>query len=577
MPDNNVKDKLVTLEALKLVNDLNLGKNFSELDSVPSEVSVSATDIIAMQVEGTTYKLPVSALASALKSTGNYITSSEVANDLTTSVAGKVLDARQGTALKALIDSLDLPDISEANENVSWKSAPIGISHYYYDELDASTTYGVPVDNCFVVVMRSDGNGSQSRGVALAFRWTRGSTATTSSNDIWISTLQDEADAAGVEWFAWTQISYDVMPISRGGSGANSAAGALSNFGGVSKTGDRMTGQLTIDVSHATPIRFVQTNGGGSYLNIIGFTESNRSQMGFRQYTPNGVNYEDFYLPSTTPSDTTTRGRTIVTDKNLGTVFTTSSSPSTANDNPINYNPGLYRLANGSFNTSYWPIAAIYGMMVVEKNSVEAYKSAYIICDSGSSHSRMFFGWANTSVDGAFKWEEVVRSTGGTMTGRLVTSGVETGFQTQATTGGKDYALRMSIGGSGNRGIFLADLNKWLIGVGPNGESLFGVTVPIEYGGTGSTIGASKIIYRNYSFNETVAAGGQLHKRIDSSGIAISGYTIVGITVVQTSTNILASTVTANSYNGTQLFIHIINQGGQGAITGTVRVSYVAN
>ena len=191
MPDN-VKDKLVTLEALKLVNDINLPKDLSELDSVPNEVTVSSTDIIAMQVDGTTYKLPVSALASVLKSTGNYITTSEVANDLTTSTAGKVLDARQGAAIKSLIDSLDLSDVSEAHENTSWKSAPIGMSHYYYDEVNASTTYGVPVDTCFVVVMRSDGSGSQSRGVALAFRWTRGSTATTSSNDIWMSTLQDE-------------------------------------------------------------------------------------------------------------------------------------------------------------------------------------------------------------------------------------------------------------------------------------------------------------------------------------------------------------------------------------------------
>ena len=128
MPDN-VKDKLVTLEALKLVNDINLPKDLSELDSVPNEVTVSSTDIIAMQVDGTTYKLPVSALASALKSAGNYITSSEVANDLTTSSAGKVLDARQGTAIKTLIDSLDLSDVSEAHENTSWKSAPIGMSH----------------------------------------------------------------------------------------------------------------------------------------------------------------------------------------------------------------------------------------------------------------------------------------------------------------------------------------------------------------------------------------------------------------------------------------------------------------
>lgn len=181
-------------------------------------------------------------------------------------------------------------------------------------------------------------------------------------------------------------------------------ATALKTLGGyVSKTGDTMTGQLAIDVSNATPVKFKQTGGGGSQLNLIGFAESSRTQFGVRQFTPDGSYYEDFYIPRTTSDATANRGYEIYTSK----------------------------------------------------------------------------------------------------------------------------------------------------------------TPPV--------------IYRDYSFNETVAVGGQLHKRIDSSGIAISGYTIVGITVVQTSTNILASTVTANLYNGTQLFIHILNQGAAGAITGTVRVAYVKN
>lgn len=85
------------------------------------------------------------------------------------------------------------------------------------------------------------------------------------------------------------------------------------------------------------------------------------------------------------------------------------------------------------------------------------------------------------------------------------------------------------------------------------------------------------VIYRDYSFNETVTAGSQLHKRIDSAGIAISGYTIIGTHVKMTGTNILACNVTANTYNDVQLFIHVFNQGASGAITGTVRVAYVKN
>ena len=85
------------------------------------------------------------------------------------------------------------------------------------------------------------------------------------------------------------------------------------------------------------------------------------------------------------------------------------------------------------------------------------------------------------------------------------------------------------------------------------------------------------VIYRDYSFSETLAANAVLHKRVDSSGIAVSGYTPIGATVIQSTTNILASTVTANIYNGTQAFLHIINGGVQQTITGTVRVAYAKN
>lgn len=330
MPDNSVKDKLVTLEALKLVNDIKLPLDISELDSVPNEVSVTSTDVIAMQVDGSTYKVPVSALASALKATGNYITSSEVANDLTTSTAGKVLDARQGAAIKNLIDSLDLSDVSEAHENASWKSAPIGMSHYYYDEVGASTTYGVPVDNCFVVVMRSDGSGSQSRGVALAFRWTRGSTATTSSNDIWMSTLQDEESSTDVDWFAWTQISYDTLPVNKGGTNATTTAAALSNLGAVSKTGDTMTGALSVNSSNAIQLRLGQGGSYNSQVAVRAYANNTSSRTDFIQIGSNGTNYEYYSLPSTQASVSSNTQYYILTTKTPVTIEQGGTGSATA-------------------------------------------------------------------------------------------------------------------------------------------------------------------------------------------------------------------------------------------------------
>lgn len=175
----------------------------------------------------------------------------------------------------------------------------------------------------------------------------------------------------------------------------------IGNF--LQSTGDTMTGQLAINVSNATPMLFKQTGGGGSQLNLIGFAESNRTQFGFRQFTPDSTYYEDFYIPSTVNSDTATRAYAIYTSKN------------------------------------------------------------------------------------------------------------------------------------------------------------------------------PPVIYRDYSFSETVAVGGQLHKRIDSDGIAIPGYTVIGTNVKMTSANLGACTVTANTYNDAQLFVHILNQNSGSAITGTVRVSYAKN
>lgn len=111
----------------------------------------------------------------------------------------------------------------------------------------------------------------------------------------------------------------DVLAIEINGvtyklTGATLAA-ALKTLGGyVSKTGDTMTGQLTIDVPHATPMRFKQTNGGGSQIDMIGFANGTRSQFGIRQYTPDVSHYEDYYIPET-PSVSANANYHIMTTK----------------------------------------------------------------------------------------------------------------------------------------------------------------------------------------------------------------------------------------------------------------------
>lgn len=107
-----------------------------------------------------------------------------------------------------------------------------------------------------------------------------------------------------------------------------------------------------------------------------------------------------------------------------------------------------------------------------------------------------------------------VAKTGDTMTGRLTTSGTETGFSTEATISSTNYSIRLAIGATGNRGIYLSDSSKWLIGVNASGDPILGITVPITSGGTGATtaaaartnLGIGSIATRSIYYSSTTTA-----------------------------------------------------------------------
>ena len=73
---------------------------------LPEAQSIQAGDVFVININGADYQVPVSLLVTAMQAIGNYLTDGDVANNLTTTAAGKVLDARQGPALKALIDAI---------------------------------------------------------------------------------------------------------------------------------------------------------------------------------------------------------------------------------------------------------------------------------------------------------------------------------------------------------------------------------------------------------------------------------------------------------------------------------------
>lgn len=86
-----------------------------EYPSIPQ--APADADVLAIEVNGITYKISKATLASAI------IAQLDVANNLTTTTAGKVLDARQGKALKDLFDGLvsstSVSDLSDIPINTS--------------------------------------------------------------------------------------------------------------------------------------------------------------------------------------------------------------------------------------------------------------------------------------------------------------------------------------------------------------------------------------------------------------------------------------------------------------------------
>ena len=76
-----------------------------QINNLPASNSFSSTDVLPIEINGVTYKVTGATLAAALQTLGNYLTPDNVANNLTTTAAGSVLDARQGKVLNDKINA----------------------------------------------------------------------------------------------------------------------------------------------------------------------------------------------------------------------------------------------------------------------------------------------------------------------------------------------------------------------------------------------------------------------------------------------------------------------------------------
>ena len=176
------------------------------------------------------------------------------------------------------------------------------------------------------------------------------------------------AENSGYVEFGWPLILSSALGVAYGGTGATTAAGAIANLGGVKKTGDTMTGNLTIQSAlypsvYLTPTYNSTTNRTvfeGSYLGASSFaawedsTGSNRRMLEVRtaSYAPSMDNavllrtavnnsyysYRVFHAGMATPVPIANGGTGASVAKaaltNLG-VFYSATLPSSGTDGQI--------------------------------------------------------------------------------------------------------------------------------------------------------------------------------------------------------------------------------------------------
>ena len=220
-------------------------------------------------------------------------------------------------------------------------------------------------------------------------------------------------------------------------TGATLAAAlkTLGNF--VKSTGDSMKGQLIIDVPHATPMRFKQTNGGGSQIDMIGFANGTRSQFGIRQYTPDVSHYEDYYIPETPTSVSTNVGYQIMTTKPM--------------------NAAVQSAARTALGNSWHSIFDNFLMTAVTSNGVDAditsssvtlpagnylvIANAFVHQNTGSG--RLKFKYGSTSIEAVISSGHVGASAGvyAMVMGQITSTGAAQTASLTINSGNANYTM----------------------------------------------------------------------------------------------------------------------------------------
>lgn len=168
------------------------------------------------------------------------------------------------------------------------------------------------------------------------------------------------------------QLAAAVVALANLVTSVNSQTGAVSvtpaNIGAVAKTGDTMTGGLTISLGAGDGQERIifSSPGVAGQAHLVVNTTGTQQRMTFRQFTPDGTSYEEYALPNTADYTGGPVLRNILTDKSPVTVPQGGTGATTAAVTITNDYSSVLNAINAVKGTRIFPIS-------IQKNQGSSY------------------------------------------------------------------------------------------------------------------------------------------------------------------------------------------------------------
>lgn len=218
------------------------------------------------------YRKAINNLESNLNSKTNSINSeiTAVKNRVSTVETEVTPIARGGTG--ATSKETAIANLTKPIANGNWQNAEVGISLFKYEAAD-KTTYNLPYEHCFVLVMKESNN----RGTAIAYTWVNGTQRSYRNN------LHD--DTGTNTWKTWQNENTVISTYSSGASWYRVWSDGWIEQGGRVTGGGNVTVTLLKNFSNSN-----------YFVNFTRLGCTNTSAMGFKYSSVDNLTTSSFTI-----------------------------------------------------------------------------------------------------------------------------------------------------------------------------------------------------------------------------------------------------------------------------------------